>query len=121
MLQAQVSQQPFLKTFSMILQDELDRRRSRLLERRYQQSGLDERRTLAEFDWVFNPKVPRTHNTLPNMAQKYHLPMWNEHCELLGGQFPAIGLQVLHACVIVWQLWKMTRLAIRWLYLMTLT
>ncbi|ELA01472.1 IstB domain-containing ATP-binding protein [Cupriavidus sp. HMR-1] len=58
-LQAQASQQPFLETFSMILQDELDRRRSRLLERRYQQSGLEERRTLAEFDWAFNPKLPR--------------------------------------------------------------
>lgn len=58
-LQAQASQQPFLETFSMILQDELDRRHSRLLERRYQQSGLDERRTLTDFDWSFNPKVPR--------------------------------------------------------------
>lgn len=58
-LQAQASQQPFLETFSMILQDELDRRHSRLLERRYQQSGLDERRILADFDWAFNPKLPR--------------------------------------------------------------
>ncbi|MEX3968730.1 IS66 family insertion sequence element accessory protein TnpB [Paraburkholderia sp. EG286B] len=58
-LQAQASQQPFLETFSMILQDELDRRQSRLLERRFQQSGLDERKTLSDFDWSFNPKVPR--------------------------------------------------------------
>lgn len=43
----------------MILQDELDRRQSRLIERRYQQSGLDEKLTLAEFDWSFNPKLPR--------------------------------------------------------------
>lgn len=55
-LQAQASQQPFLETFSMILQDELDRRQSRLLERRYQQSGLDERKTLSDFDWSFNRK-----------------------------------------------------------------
>jgi len=34
-LQAQATQQPFLETFSLILQDELDRRRSRLTERRY--------------------------------------------------------------------------------------
>ena len=58
-LQAQASQQPFLETFSLILQDELDRRRSRLSERRYQKSGLDERATLHDFDWRFNPKVPR--------------------------------------------------------------
>jgi DNA replication protein DnaC len=58
-LQAQTNQEPFLDTFSMILQDELDRRRSRLLERRFQRSGLDERLTLGDFDWRFNPKLPR--------------------------------------------------------------
>jgi len=58
-LQAQATGQPFLETFSLVLQDELDRRRSKLTERRYQQSGLDERVTLGEFDWHFNPKVPR--------------------------------------------------------------
>ena len=56
-LQAQANQAPFLETFSMVLQDELDRRRSRLLDRRYQQSGLDERATLTDFDWRFNPKL----------------------------------------------------------------
>ncbi len=49
----------FIETFSLILQDELDRRRSRLIERRYQQSGLDAKLTLAEFDWGFNPKLPK--------------------------------------------------------------
>lgn len=58
-LQAQSTQQPFLDTFSDMLQDELDRRRSRLTERRFKQSGLDERPTLADFDWRFNPKLPR--------------------------------------------------------------
>jgi len=58
-MQAQTNQEPFLDTFSMILQDELDRRRSRLMARRYQQSGLDERATLNDFDWRFNPKLPR--------------------------------------------------------------
>jgi DNA replication protein DnaC len=58
-LQAQANQEPVLDTFSMILQDELDRRRSRLMERRYHQSGLDERATLNDFDWRFNPKLPR--------------------------------------------------------------
>jgi DNA replication protein DnaC len=58
-LQAQVTQEPFLETFAMILQDELDRRRSRLMARRYLKSGLDERATLTDFDWRFNPKLPR--------------------------------------------------------------
>jgi IstB-like ATP binding protein len=59
LLQAQAAQEPFLQTFAAMLQDELDRRRSRLLERRYKRSGLDEKLTLADFDWRFNPKLPR--------------------------------------------------------------
>jgi DNA replication protein DnaC len=58
-LQAQANQQPFIETFAAILQDELDRRRSRLTQRRYTQSRLDERLTLNDFDWRFNPKLPR--------------------------------------------------------------
>jgi DNA replication protein DnaC len=58
-MQAQAAQEPFLQTFAAMLQDELDRRRSRLMERRYKRSGLDERLTLADFDWRFNPKLPR--------------------------------------------------------------
>lgn len=50
-LQAQGSQQPFLETFALILQDELDRSQSRLIARRYQQSGLEEKLTVTEFDW----------------------------------------------------------------------
>jgi hypothetical protein len=57
-LQAQANQEPFLDTFSMVLQDELDRRRSSLMERRYHKSGLDERATLTDFGWRFNPKLP---------------------------------------------------------------
>ena len=42
-----------------MLQDELDRRRSRLTQRRYKRSGVDEKVSLADFDWRFNPKLPR--------------------------------------------------------------
>jgi len=58
-VESQASNLSFLETFSLILQDELDRRHSRLLERRYQLSGLDERAALAEFDWGYNPKIPK--------------------------------------------------------------
>jgi len=58
-LEAQTANLSFLETFSAILQDELDRRQSRLLERRYQTSGLDERASLEEFDWGYNPKIPK--------------------------------------------------------------
>ena len=58
-IEAQVSNLTFVETFAAILQDELDRRQSRLLERRFQLSGLDERASLAEFDWSYNPKIPK--------------------------------------------------------------
>ena len=59
LLQAQAAQEPFLQTFAAMLQDELDRRHTRLMERRYKRSGLDEKVDLADFDWRFNPKLPR--------------------------------------------------------------
>jgi IstB-like ATP binding protein len=59
LIESQVSNLTFLESFSAILQDELDRRQSRLLERRFQLSGLDERTSLTEFDWGYNPKIPK--------------------------------------------------------------
>lgn len=59
-MQAQAAHEPFLETFAAMLQDELDRRRSRLTERRFKRSGLTERLSLADFDWRFNPKLPRS-------------------------------------------------------------
>jgi DNA replication protein DnaC len=58
-LQATQGELTFLDAFAMLLQDELDRRRTKLLERRFQLSGLQERKTFSEFDWSFNPKVPK--------------------------------------------------------------
>jgi DNA replication protein DnaC len=59
-MQAHSSQEPFEQTLAAMLHDELDRRRTRLTERRYKRSGLDEQTTLSEMDWRFNPKLPRT-------------------------------------------------------------
>ena len=62
LLQAQAAQEPFLQTFAAMLQDELDRRHTRLMERRYKRSGLvtdrrngarDVRRNGASF-WLLN-------------------------------------------------------------------
>ena len=58
-LESQAANLSFIETFSAILQDELDRRKSRLMERRYSLSGLDERTSLNEFDWGYNPKIPK--------------------------------------------------------------
>lgn len=52
-------QMNFLEAFSWLVQDELDRRRSRLLERRFALSGLQERKDLKDFDWSYNTKLPK--------------------------------------------------------------
>ncbi len=49
----------FIEAFSWLVQDELDRRRSRLLDRRYALSGLPERKDLKSFDWSYNPRLPK--------------------------------------------------------------
>jgi len=49
----------FLEALSCLVQDELDRRRSRLLERRFTHSGLPHRQDLKDFDWGYNPKIPK--------------------------------------------------------------
>ncbi|BDT59163.1 hypothetical protein MasN3_26570 [Massilia varians] len=53
------TQEPFLGTSSLILEHELDRRRSCLMDQRYKQSALDERMSLEDFDWRFNAKLSR--------------------------------------------------------------
>ena len=49
----------FMEGFSWLVQDELDRRQSQLLERRFALSGLQERKDLKDFDWTYNPKLPK--------------------------------------------------------------
>ena len=49
----------FIEALSWLVQDEMDRRQSNLLERRFKLSGLPERKVLKDFDWSYNPKVPK--------------------------------------------------------------
>jgi DNA replication protein DnaC len=58
-LQVTSHEMTFLEAFSWLVQDELDRRSSRLQERRFALSGLPERKTLAELDWSYNPRLPK--------------------------------------------------------------
>jgi len=58
-LQVGSHEMDFIEAFSWLIQDELDRRRSRLLDRRYTLSGLAERKDLKDFDWSYNPRLPR--------------------------------------------------------------
>jgi DNA replication protein DnaC len=49
----------FAEVFACLVQDEMDWRNSRLVETRFNASGLPDRPTLTEFDWGFNPKLPK--------------------------------------------------------------
>ena len=49
----------FTEALACLVQDELDYRKSRLIETRFKASGLKEQPTLTEFDWGFNPKLPK--------------------------------------------------------------
>jgi len=58
-LQVAHHEMDFVEAFACLVQDELDRRRSRLLERRFSHSGLPERKDLKDLDWGYNPKLPK--------------------------------------------------------------
>ncbi|MEK7237454.1 MAG: ATP-binding protein, partial [Nitrospirota bacterium] len=58
-LQVASHEMDFIEAFSWLVQDELDRRRSRLQERRYALSGLPERKTLQDLDWSYNTRLPK--------------------------------------------------------------
>ena len=58
-LQVASHEMDFLEALSWLVQDELDRRRTRLQERRYTLSGLTERKSLSSMDWSYNPRLPK--------------------------------------------------------------
>jgi DNA replication protein DnaC len=57
-LQVAHQEMDFLEAFSWLVQDELDRRRSRLLDRRHALSGLPDE-DLNSFDWTYNQRLPK--------------------------------------------------------------
>jgi len=58
-LQVAEHQCDFIEALSNLVQDELDRRKTRLIERRFTLSGLPERTDFQNFDWSFNPRLPK--------------------------------------------------------------
>lgn len=58
-LQAAQGGVAFLEAFGLMVQDEMDRRSTHRLQRKLKQSTLPERKTFEEFDWGFNPKLPK--------------------------------------------------------------
>ena len=58
--QAAAGQMSVHETLGLLLQDELDHRQSRMIDKRFKDSRLDEKTSLADIDWTFNAKMPRS-------------------------------------------------------------
>lgn len=58
--QAEAAPLAHLDFLDLLVEDELTRRADRLFDRRVKQAGLVTLKTLADFDWSFNPKLPKT-------------------------------------------------------------
>jgi DNA replication protein DnaC len=58
--QAEAAPLPHLEFLELLVEDELARRADRLFARRLKQAGITVMKTLADFDWSFNPKMPKT-------------------------------------------------------------
>jgi DNA replication protein DnaC len=85
-LQVAEHQMDFIEAFSALVQDELDRRRSRLIDRRFKLSGLTERKDLKDFDWQYNPKNPRR-----EILELANLKFINEREDALFIGSPGVG------------------------------
>ena len=53
------SQLAYVDFLELLLEDELSKRRDRLYARRLKQAHLPEMKSLENFDWSFNPKLPK--------------------------------------------------------------
>lgn len=58
--QAQASSMSFIEFLELLVEDELHRRADRLFARRVKQATIPAIKELKDFDWAFNPKIPKT-------------------------------------------------------------
>ena len=57
--QAEAAPLAHLEFLELLVEDELARRADRLFARRLKQAGIVTMKTLADFDWAFNAKLPK--------------------------------------------------------------
>jgi DNA replication protein DnaC len=58
--QATAASLPHLEFLELLVEDELHRRADRLFTRRVKQAEITQVKEVKDFDWAFNPKIPRT-------------------------------------------------------------
>lgn len=57
--QAEAAPLAHLEFLELLVEDEFVRRADRLYARRLQQAGITSPKSLSEFDWTYNPKLPK--------------------------------------------------------------
>ncbi len=57
--QAEAAPLRHVEFLELLVEDELARRADRLIVRRLKQAGITAVKTFADFDWTFNPKLPK--------------------------------------------------------------
>jgi DNA replication protein DnaC len=57
--QAEAAPLPYLEFLELLIEDELHRRADRLFGRRLKQGEIVQIKELKDFDWAFNPKIPK--------------------------------------------------------------
>lgn len=60
LIQATAASLPHLEFLELLVEDELRRRADRLFTRRVKQAEITQIKEIKDFDWAFNPKIPRT-------------------------------------------------------------
>jgi DNA replication protein DnaC len=70
-----------IEFLELLVQDELTRRADRLFTRRLKQAGITQIKELSDFDWSFNPKIPRSE--LVDLATARFVAD-NQHALLIG-------------------------------------
>jgi len=61
--QAEAAPLAHLEFLELLVEDELARRADRLFARRLKQAGIVTVKTLADFDWAFNAKLPKPNSS----------------------------------------------------------
>ncbi len=56
--QAEEQRLGHLEFLALLLEDEIDRRQSKMLAQRLRRARFEEAKTLEEFDWSYNPQIP---------------------------------------------------------------
>jgi DNA replication protein DnaC len=94
--QAEAAPLAHLDFLDLLVEDELTRRADRLFDRRVKQAGLTTLKTLADFEWSFNPKLPKA--KLAELASARFVPT---HSGVLLIGPPGVGKSHIATAIVI--------------------